>query len=133
MSSPPINVEVNQCRKFIARAERRVADRDAQRGTEIVSLTEAQDRFPEAEQPSLPAVELGVQDWPNLPKWKERRSATSQTHDQRPWSQWQLCRLPVLVLASLSTSVAAGSPWRVLLVTEVRCRRKPFWLNGRFD
>ena len=62
MSSPPINVEVNQCHKFIARADRRVADWDAQRGTEIASLTEAQDRFPETEQPSLPsgAVEFGV-------------------------------------------------------------------------
>ena len=92
--------------------------------------TEAQDRFPEAEQPSLPAVELRVQDWPNLPKLKERRSATRQTHDQRPWSQWQLCRPPVLVLAGLSTSTAAGLPWRVLLVSEVGGRLKPFWLKG---
>ena len=42
---PPLDVEINQCRKYVARGERRVKELDAQRAEECALLTEAQERL----------------------------------------------------------------------------------------
>ena len=42
---PLIDVEVEQCRNFIGRVEKRVAELDAERAAEVKALTEAQDRL----------------------------------------------------------------------------------------
>ena len=49
---PPLNVEVGECRKFIARSEKRVADLDRERESELSVLTDAKARLQrlEAEQ-----------------------------------------------------------------------------------
>ena len=44
-----LNVEVEQCRKFIARAEKRVAELDAERAAEFNALTKAQGRLQRSE------------------------------------------------------------------------------------
>ena len=40
---PPINVEVEECRKFIQRSEKRIQELDAERAAEAVALKEAKD------------------------------------------------------------------------------------------
>ena len=42
---PPFNVEIDQCRKYIARGERRIKELDTQRAEECGLLTEAQERL----------------------------------------------------------------------------------------
>ena len=42
---PPLNVEIDQCRKYISRAEKRIKELDAQREEESALLTEAQERL----------------------------------------------------------------------------------------
>ena len=42
---PPLDVEIDQCRKYIARGERRIKELDAQRAEECALLTEAQERL----------------------------------------------------------------------------------------
>ena len=42
---PPVNVEVEECRKFIQRSEKRIQELDAERAAEAVALKEAKDRF----------------------------------------------------------------------------------------
>ena len=41
----PINVEVDECRKFIARSEKRIIDLDEERTQEMASLTQARERL----------------------------------------------------------------------------------------
>ena len=50
----PINVDVDECRKFIARSEKRIIDLDEERTQEMASLTQARERLQrlEAEQVS---------------------------------------------------------------------------------
>ena len=40
MSSEPVEVQITECKGFIARAEKRVADLDAQRAQEVAALEE---------------------------------------------------------------------------------------------
>ena len=42
---PAVDVEIDQCRKFIARSERRIKELDSQRAEESASMTEAQERL----------------------------------------------------------------------------------------
>ena len=42
---PPLDVEIDQCRKYISRAEKRIKELDAQREEESTLLTEAQERL----------------------------------------------------------------------------------------
>ena len=42
---PPLNVKIDQCRKYISRAEKRIKELDAQREEESTLLTEAQERL----------------------------------------------------------------------------------------
>ena len=42
---PPLDVEIDQCRKYISRGERRIKELDAQRAEECALLTEAQERL----------------------------------------------------------------------------------------
>ena len=42
---PPLDVEIDQCRKYISRAEKRIKELDAQREEESALLTEAQERL----------------------------------------------------------------------------------------
>ena len=39
----PINVKVDECRKFIARSEKRIVDLDEERTQEMASLTQARE------------------------------------------------------------------------------------------
>ena len=50
----PINVEVDECRKFVARSEKRIIDLDEERIQEMASLTQPRERLQrlEAEQAS---------------------------------------------------------------------------------
>ena len=63
---PPLNVEVDECRKFIARSEKRLADLDQECESELSALTDAKARLQrlEAEQtvPLFPQI--------GRPKWK---------------------------------------------------------------
>ena len=42
---PAVDVEIDQCRKFIARSERRIQELDSQRAEESASMTEVQERL----------------------------------------------------------------------------------------
>ena len=62
---PPLNVEVDECRKFIARSEKRLADLDRERESELSALTDAKTRLQrlEAEQ-TVPMEEAPLPaDW----------------------------------------------------------------------
>ena len=63
---PPINVEVEECRKFIQRSEKRIQELDAERAAEAVALKEVKDRLQrlEVEQAQQPdcAPSLGSRD-----------------------------------------------------------------------
>ena len=54
----PINVEVEECRKFILRSEKPISELDAERAAEVGALDEAEARFLrlEAEQAAVPEV-----------------------------------------------------------------------------
>ena len=55
---PPIDVEVEQCRKFITRSEKRVAELDAERAAEFSALTEAKGRLERLEAEQAAATSL---------------------------------------------------------------------------
>ena len=54
----PVNVEVEECRKFIIRSEKRISELDAERAAEVGALDEARARLSrlEAEQAAVPKV-----------------------------------------------------------------------------
>ena len=104
---PPIDVEVEQCRKFITRSEKRVAELDAERAAEFSALTEAKGRLQhmEAEQAaatSLPAPSAPLFSSPECAEIValnakvaevegERDAAIrSRTSGQRPRRLWQV-------------------------------------------
>ena len=55
---PPINVEVEQCRKFITRSEKRAAESDAERAAEFSPVTKAKGRLQRLETEQAAATSL---------------------------------------------------------------------------
>ena len=63
----PINVEVEQCRKFFDRAEKRVAEVDAERAAEFTAMTKAQGRLQRLKAEQAAATSLPEPSGPLLP------------------------------------------------------------------
>ena len=64
---PPIDDEVEQCRKFITRSEKRVAELDAERAAEFSALAEAKGRLQRLEAEQAAATSLPEPSAPLLP------------------------------------------------------------------
>ena len=64
---PPIDVELEQCRKFISRSEKRVAELDAERSAEISALQEAKGRLQRLEAEQAAATNLPEPSTPLFP------------------------------------------------------------------
>ena len=64
---PPIDVEVEQCRKFIARSEKRVAELDAERSAEFSALTKAKGHLQRQEAEQAATTSLPEPAIPSFP------------------------------------------------------------------
>ena len=103
---PPIDVELEQCRKFISRSEKRVAELDAERSAEFSALKEAKGRLQrlEAEQaavslPEPPKPSFHSPECAEIVALKAKlaevegetlRSGISRTSGRRPCLVWQV-------------------------------------------
>ena len=85
---PSVEVEIDECRKFISRAERRIRELDTEREKEHVSLVEAQERLRAIQVPRDPRHSPKDTSDGALNKWLIFCSQSAMLWRDRPFTLW---------------------------------------------